>query len=171
VVSSFNQFFDIDLRSDEEGVASLKRKSFEADVCATARALDVIGDWWSLLIIRDTLGGIRRFSELQRHLGAAKNILTTRLKALVDHGILQVVPASDGSAYYEYLPTEKGRALMPALVALAQWGQEHLFDAAEACNVPVDSKHEKPLAALKLVAEDGRELALTEVLIAPRDAA
>jgi DNA-binding HxlR family transcriptional regulator len=149
----------------------LRRKTFEADICATARTLDVIGDWWSLLIIRDTLGGIRRFSELQRHLGAAKNILTTRLKALVDHGILEVVPASDGSAYNEYLPTEKGRALMPVLVALAQWGRDHLFDAAEACNVPVDSLREKPLAKLKLVAEDGRELALTDVLIAPRDAA
>jgi DNA-binding HxlR family transcriptional regulator len=149
----------------------LKRRSFEADVCATARTLDVIGDWWSILIIRDTLGGIRRFSELQRHLGAAKNILTTRLKALVDHGILEVVPASDGSAYSEYLPTAKGRALMPVLVALAQWGKEYLYDLDEACNVPVDSTHEVPLAKLKLVAEDGRELAPTEVLIAPRNAA
>jgi DNA-binding HxlR family transcriptional regulator len=149
----------------------VKRKSFEADICATARTLDVIGDWWSLLIIRDTLGGIRRFSELQRHLGAAKNILTTRLKALVDHGILEIVPASDGSAYSEYLPTEKGRALMPVLVALAQWGSEHLFDAGEACNVPVDSTREKPLAKLKLVAADGRDLDPVDVLIALRDAA
>jgi DNA-binding HxlR family transcriptional regulator len=145
----------------------VKRKSFESDVCATARALDVIGDWWSLLIIRDVLGGIRRFSEIQRHLGAAKNILTTRLKALVDHGILQVVPASDGSAYSEYMPTKKGRALLPVLVALAQWGSEHLFDAHEACNVPVDSKRERPLRKLKLVAQDGRELPLTDVRIAP----
>ena len=105
----------------------MKRKSFEADICATARTPDVIGDWWSILIIRDTLGGTR-FSELQRHLGAAKNILTTRLEALVDHEILKVVPASDGSAYSEYLPTAKGRTLIPVLVALAQWGKEYLYD-------------------------------------------
>jgi DNA-binding HxlR family transcriptional regulator len=161
----------MELRANEEGGPTLKRKSFEADVCATARTLDVLGDWWTLLIIRDTLGGIRRFSELQRHLGAAKNILTTRLKALVEHDILEIVPASDGSAYSEYRPTEKGRALMPVLVALAQWGSEHLFDDGEACNVPVDSIRELPLAKLKLVAQDGRELDLTDVLIAPRDAA
>jgi DNA-binding HxlR family transcriptional regulator len=149
----------------------VKRKSFDGDICATARTLDVIGDWWSLLIIRDTLGGIRRFSELQRHLGAAKNILALRLRALVDEGILEVVPASDGSAYNEYLPTQKGRALMPVLVALAQWGKEFLYNAGEACNVPVDSIGEKPLAKLKLVAEDGRELGSTDVLIAPRRAA
>lgn len=140
----------------------MRRTSFEADIRATGR---------TLLIIRDILGDIRRFSELQRHLGAAKNILTTRLKALVDHGILKIVPASDGSAYSEYSPTEKGRALMPILVALAQWGKEYLFDADEACNVPVDSARELPLAKLKLVAQDGRELDPTDVLIAPRDAA
>jgi DNA-binding HxlR family transcriptional regulator len=150
-------------KTDDVSGPTLKRKSFEADICATARTLDVIGDWWSLLIIRDTLGGIRRFSELQRHLGAAKNILTVRLKALVDHGILQVVPASDGSAYSEYVPTEKGRALLPVLVALAQWGSEHLFEADEASNVPVDSTHEEPLRRLKLVSQDGRELELTDV--------
>lgn len=141
----------------------MKRKSFEGDICAVARTLDVIGDWWSLLIIRDALGGVRRFSEFQRSLGAAKNILTTRLKALVDHGILEMAPASDGSAYNEYVLTEKGRALLPALVALAQWGNEHLFDENEACNVPVDRAHSEPLKKLKLMAQDGRELALTDV--------
>ncbi len=89
--------------------------------------------------------------------------MTTRLKALVEHGILQIVPASDGSAYNEYLPTRKGRSLLPALVALAQWGSDHLFDEHEACNVPVDRAHGKPLKKLKLVARDGRELALTEI--------
>jgi DNA-binding HxlR family transcriptional regulator len=149
----------------------VKRTSYETDICATGRTLHVLGDWWTLLIVRDTLGGIRRFSELQRHLGAAKNILTTRLKALVDHGILEIVPASDGSAYSEYRPTEKGRALMPVLVALAQWGSKYLYDSGEACNVPVDSTREMPLAKLKLVAQDGRELDPFDVLIAPRDAA
>ncbi|WP_227305021.1 winged helix-turn-helix transcriptional regulator [Acidisoma cellulosilyticum] len=141
----------------------MKRKSLEGDICAIARTLDVIGDWWSLLIVRDALGGLRRFNEFQQHLGVAKNILTTRLKALVEHGILQLAPASDGTAYYEYVPTPKGRALLPALVALAQWGDDYLFDADEACNVPVDSASEKPLKKLKLVAQDGRELAVTDV--------
>ena len=141
----------------------MKRTSLEGNVCAVARTLDVIGDWWSLLIIRDALGGLRRFSEFQRSLGAAKNILTVRLKTLVDHGILKVVPASDGSAYNEYVLTDKGRALLPALVALAQWGSEYLFDEHEECNVPVDSKQGEPLKKLALVAQNGRKLKPTEV--------
>jgi DNA-binding HxlR family transcriptional regulator len=146
---------------------SVRRKSLEKDVCATARALDVIGDWWSLLIIRDALGGFRRFSDFQRHLGAAKNILAARLKALVQQGIFEIAPASDGSAYKEYLLTKKGRALLPAIVALAQWGNEYLFDEHEPCSVPVDRARGKPLRKLKLVARDGRELALTEIGMTP----
>ena len=98
----------------------MRRTSLEGDLCAIARSLDVIGDWWSMLIIRDAIGGSKRFSEFQRNLGAARNILTTRLRSLVEEGILMTAPASDGSAYQEYLVTEKGMALVPALVALAQ---------------------------------------------------
>ena len=83
-----------------------------------------IGDWWSLLIIRDAFLGIRRFSEFQKNIGLAKNILTVRLRALVEHGILTTAPASDGSAYQEYVLTPKGRGLFPILVALRQWSEE-----------------------------------------------
>jgi DNA-binding HxlR family transcriptional regulator len=148
----------------------VRRKSFEADVCAIARTLDVIGDWWTLLIIKDVLGGLRRFGELQSHLGVARNILTTRLKALVDEGILELAPASDGTSYQEYVATEKGRALMPALVGLAHWGREYLFDENEECSVPIDSAHQEPLRRLQLVSRDGRELSSEDVKIA-RDAA
>src|SRR6202035_1409626 len=82
-----------------EGMAMVKRTSFENADCPVARSLDVLGDWWSLLIIRDAFLGIRRFSEFQKNLGMAKNILTVRLRALVDHGILTTGPASDGRAY------------------------------------------------------------------------
>ena len=70
----------------------VKRTSFENDDCPIARSLDAIGDWWSLLIIRDAMLGIRRFGEFQKKLGLAKNILTVRLRALVDHGILRRPP-------------------------------------------------------------------------------
>src|SRR3981081_4921201 len=87
--------------------ATVKRTSLEKAECPIARSLDAIGDWWSLLIIRDALMGISRFSEFQKHIGLAKNILTVRLHALVDHRILVTVPASDGSAYQEYVLTPK----------------------------------------------------------------
>lgn len=147
----------------------MRRKSFEGDICAVARSLDVIGDWWSLLIIRDAFGGHRRFGEFQRNLGTAKNILTTRLKALVENGILEMAPASDGSAFYEYVLTAKGEALLPALIALAQWGKDYLFDEHESCNVPVDSVHGEPLKKLALVAQDGRELEAADVSMIPPD--
>src|ERR1700728_3450076 len=73
----------------------VKRTSFEKAECPIARSLDAIGDWWSLLIIRDALLGIRRFGAFQKNLGLAKNILTVRLGALVDQGILKTAPASD----------------------------------------------------------------------------
>src|ERR1700685_4051747 len=102
----------------------VKRTSFEAAECPIARSLDAIGDWWSLLIIRDAFLGLRRFSEFQKNIGLAKNILTVRLRAVVDHGILKTAPASDGSAYQEYVLTPKGRAVFPVLVALRQWSEE-----------------------------------------------
>lgn len=84
-------------------------------------------DRWSLLIVRDAFDGIRRFSEFQRNLGLAKNILSSRLRELVAHDILEILPGADGSAYHEYALTPKGRDLFVILVSLRQWGEEHLF--------------------------------------------
>jgi DNA-binding HxlR family transcriptional regulator len=105
----------------------MKHKSNESSTCPVARSLDVVGQWWSLLIVRDAMLGVKRFSEFERRLGMAKNILTVRLKKLVEEGILRVVPASDGSAYREYELTRKGEDLLPVMVALRQWGDRYLF--------------------------------------------
>src|SRR6201999_783808 len=102
----------------------VKRTSLARNECPIARSLDVLGDWWSLLIIRDALLGRRRFGEFQKSLGLAKNILTTRLHTLVEQRILELAPASDGSAYQEYVLTAKGRGIFPILVALRQWSEE-----------------------------------------------
>ena len=85
----------------------MKHKSNKDSICPVARSLDVVGEWWSLLIIRDAMLGVKRFSDFERRLGMAKNILTARLKTLVEGGILRIVPASDGSAYNEYELTPK----------------------------------------------------------------
>ncbi|MCY1075923.1 winged helix-turn-helix transcriptional regulator [Archangium lansingense] len=136
----------------------MKRTSLESAECPIARALDVIGDWWSLLIIRDALLGNRRFGEFQKSLGLAKNILTARLRTLVSHGILEMAPASDGSSYQEYVLTEKGRGLFPVLVALRQWGDAHYFGPGEAAPELVDREHGRPVRMLELHSEDGRIL-------------
>lgn len=141
----------------------MKRTSLEGEQCAVARSLDIIGDWWTLLIVRDALGGLRRFGEFQRSLGAAKNILTTRLRGLVAEGILETAPASDGSAYQEYLLTQKGRDLVPVLIALGQWSSDHVFKPGETALVPVDAADRKPLKPLLIQASDGRVLTSAEV--------
>lgn len=143
----------------------VRRISHERADCPIARSLDAIGDWWSLLIIRDALGGVRRFGEFQKNIGIAKNILTVRLRALVAHGILDVVPASDGSAYSEYVLTDKGRDLFPVLAAIGQWGRQYFFDAGEAFPVLVDRVAGKPVCDLELRAQDGRLLGPDDVAL------
>ena len=142
----------------------MKRTRLENSCCPIARSLDVIGDWWSLLIVRDALRGVRRFSEFQKNLGIAKNMLAGRLKMLVDEGILRLQPASDGSAWQEYVLTDKGRALQTVLVALSQWGNEFLFADNECGTMLVDTEQRKPLRKLALIADDGRELTPEEIV-------
>ncbi len=137
----------------------MKRTSLENAECPIARSLDAIGDWWSLLIIRDAFLGLRRFSKFQKNIGLAKNILTVRLRALVDHGILATAPASDGSAYQEYVLTAKGRGLFAILVALRQWSEEFSGEPKGFSTLLVDRDKGRPVRKLELRAEDGRLLA------------
>lgn len=145
----------------------MKRTSLNESICPVARTLDLIGDWWTLLIVRDALGGIKRFSEFQRSLGAAKNILSSRLKTLVAEGILEIAPASDGSAYQEYVLTQKGKDLYPILIALGQWGHQYMFNENETCSHAIDSRTRQPLAVMKIRAQDGRELAAEDIEVIP----
>lgn len=141
----------------------MKRKSLAGNACPIARTLDLIGDWWSLLIIRDALEGISRFSDFEKSLEIAKNMLSTRLKGLVERDILRLVPASNGSAYKEYVLTEKGRALQTVIVALSQWGGEFMFEPGEPGSVMVDAQKRQPIRKLELLAVDGRVLAPNDV--------
>jgi DNA-binding HxlR family transcriptional regulator len=133
----------LDFASTRQG-GVVRHKSFKANLCPVARSLDTIGEWWSLLIVRDALSGIRRFSDFQKSLGLAKNILSARLKKLVACGIMEQVPASDGSAYQEYALTQKGRDLFPVIVALRQWGEGYLFSRGEKRFQVLDKRTGKP---------------------------
>jgi DNA-binding HxlR family transcriptional regulator len=148
-------------------MAIVKRTSFEDAECPVARSLDVLGDWWSLLIIRDAFLGLRRFSEFQKNLGCAKNILTVRLRALVEHDILTTAPASDGSAYQEYLLTPKGRGVFPVLVALRQWSEEFDDRPEEIATLLVDREKGRPVRKLELHADDGRLLRVEDIELRP----
>jgi DNA-binding HxlR family transcriptional regulator len=90
--------------------------------CSIARSLEVIGEWWTLLIVRDAFFGITRFEEFQARLGIARNVLATRLDTLVEHGVLERRCYDDARSRYDYVLTNKGKALWPVLVTLRQWG-------------------------------------------------
>ena len=104
-------------------------KTYESQECSIARSLEVVGERWSLLIVRDALfAGATRYSDFQRNLGVATNILKTRLDGFVNTGIMRRHKYSEQPELYEYLLTDKGRALAPALVALSEWGDRWATD-------------------------------------------
>jgi DNA-binding HxlR family transcriptional regulator len=101
------------------------RKASFADMnCSIARSLDLVGEWWTLLILRDVFLGVRRFDDFVARLGIARNVLSNRLDRLVEGGILDRRPYDEGRGRFDYVLTDKGRALWPVLVALRQWGDE-----------------------------------------------
>ncbi|MGZ0151129.1 winged helix-turn-helix transcriptional regulator [Kribbella sp. WER1] len=133
----------------------VKRTRFDGESCPVARSVDAVGDWWSLLIVRDAFDGSRRFGDFQRSLGVAKNILSARLGSLVDSGILDHTDR-------DYTLTAKGEALFPVIVALRQWGETFAFAANEPHSQLLDRRDGKPLCPLEVRAADGR-------LVAPAD--
>lgn len=141
------------------------RKPLSDEPCPVARSIDLIGDRWSLLIVRDAFDGMRRFGDFQRSLGVARNILADRLRKLVDAGILAMQDASDGTAYQEYVLTPQGESLFPVVVALRQWGERHLFKRGERHSKLIDKRTGMPIARMTPQAEDGSVLspAATEV--------
>jgi DNA-binding HxlR family transcriptional regulator len=105
-------------------------RTYDDQVCSIARTLEVLGERWTLLIIRDVLLGLRRFDDFQQSLGVARNVLTDRLKRLVEAGVLERVEYQRRPPRFEYHLTSKGRELAVPIVALMHWGDRHLADPA-----------------------------------------
>src|SRR6202022_3527818 len=135
----------------------MQRKTFGNLQCPIARSLERVGEWWSILILRDAFHGLRRFDEFQKNLAIAPNTLTRRLNALVESGLLERRRYSERPPRDEYVLTERGRDFRPVLWALLAWGNKHLapegasvvvVDAesgAEADPVLVDRRSGRPL--------------------------
>ena len=102
-------------------------RTYESQTCSVAGSLELIGERWTLLIMRDAFMGARRFDDFQRRTGAARNILSARLNFLVDEGIFTRVPYQEHPARYEYRLTGKGLDLWPVIVALVQWGDRYIY--------------------------------------------
>jgi DNA-binding HxlR family transcriptional regulator len=103
----------------------VERKSFAGMHCSVAQCLEVVGEWWSMLIVRDAFLGVTRFDDFQQRLGIARNILNQRLTRLVEEGVLDKVAYSDHPPRYDYRLTAKGRDLWPIITAMRQWGDKY----------------------------------------------
>jgi DNA-binding HxlR family transcriptional regulator len=108
----------------------MRRSSFAGMECSIARTLEVVGEWWTLLVLREAFRGVRRFDAMQANLGIARNILMARLRTLEAHGILERRRYQERPARFEYRLTQKGRDLYPVLVALMQWGDRYAVGVA-----------------------------------------
>jgi DNA-binding HxlR family transcriptional regulator len=130
--------------------------------CSLPRALEAVGERWSFLILRGAFNGLAHFEEFQGTLGIARNILSNRLSRLVRHGILRREPDRADRRKIAYRLTDKGMALLPALIALRQWGEQWI-SGVPGNPVLVDRQSRLPVAVLAVRAADGRPLSLGEL--------
>ena len=141
--------------------------------CSVAGTLTVVGEKWSLLVLREAFMGVRRFADFQRVLGAPRAVLTDRLATLVDQGVLRRVPyqAEGERQRHEYRLTEKGIDLYPILIALMQWGDRYLAEEGEEAEVTLQHRDCGSPVHLGLLCERGHELSgAREVRPVPREA-
>jgi DNA-binding HxlR family transcriptional regulator len=148
----------------------MQRARFTAMDCPIARSLDRVGEWWSILILRDALGGMTRFDEFQKSLNIAPNILTRRLNALVDAGFLQRRRYSEHPPRREYILTERGRDFRPVLIALLAFGNRHFAPEGASVTI-VDSRSGAPADPILVDRRTGRPLLAPEFELAAGPAA
>ena len=147
----------------------MQRTDLKDAPCPIARTLDLIGEWWTLLILRDAFAGLNRFSEFQSSLGMSKNVLIARLRKLVEHDVLVLTPVAEGGAYQRYALTQKGRSLYLVMVALRQWGEQNLCEMNELEVELVDRRDQLPVH-MELRSHDGRLLGVEDLaMVASRD--
>ena len=130
----------------------------ELSDCGLPEALEVMGERWSFMILRASFNGLHHFEEFLAELGIARNILSNRLARLVDHEILNREPCPDDRRRIEYRLTEKGMDLLPAMLALRQWGQKYGADFVGTDPVLVDERDRYPVGPVAILSHDGRVL-------------
>jgi DNA-binding HxlR family transcriptional regulator len=136
----------------------MRRTSLARTPCPIARALDQIGEWWSLMIIRDAFLGVTRFEAFQESLGISRNALTARLGKLVKAGVLERRPVAEGARRKEYKLTAKGKDLFTTVMALRQWGERWTFKEGALPHVVVEREGGAIVPRVEVRASDGRPL-------------
>lgn len=143
----------------------MSRKRFEDSTCSVARALDEVGDWWSLRVVLQAMYGTRRFVDFQTDLGIAKNILCNRLDKLVSNGVLRKEDVGAHGSRYEYRLTDKGRDLFTVLIALRQWG-DRWTPAPGGRALDLRARADgQPIARVQVRDAEGRPLGVRDVVL------
>ncbi len=134
------------------------RRTFEDENCSVARSLDVIGDGWTMMILRECFLGARRFADFEAVLDISKNVLTQRLQHLVDHVILERVDAGRHGKRYEYALTPKGKDLLTVITALRQWGDRWIFGEGNEPIVVIDRRTGESIERVRIHDREGQVL-------------
>jgi DNA-binding HxlR family transcriptional regulator len=145
----------------------MRSSEFSTQVCSVARSLEIVGEWWTLLVIREAFFGTRRFSDFATNLGIAKNVLSDRLAKLVDAGVLERKPVVGRGNPQDYALTLKGRDLFPAIIALMQWGDRWIYGVERAPIRVLDRETGEEIAHMEVATPAGKPLRLNQALVAP----
>lgn len=145
----------------------MREPSFARLNCSIARALAVLGDSWSLLILRDALGGVRSFEGFMRSLGIARNTLTDRLRHLVEEGMLAQIDVGKRGTRFEYVPTQKAKEFQTALMAIMQWGDRWVSGPGNEPVIAVDRESGAAIEPMIVRSKSGRAVSSDELLYKP----
>jgi DNA-binding HxlR family transcriptional regulator len=144
----------------------MRHDHFPGQICSIARSLEIVGDWWTLLVVREAFFGARRFGEFEANLGIARNVLSDRLSKLVEAGVFDRTPEPGRGNPAAYRLTEKGRDLLPVLVALMQWGDRWINSGREPVKI-LERETGAEIARLTVSAREGLALSARDVVLTP----
>ena len=151
----------------EDTMGEIREPLRELTECGLPMALEVMGERWSFMILRASFNGLHHFEEFLSELGIARNILSNRLGKLVEHGILERQPMAEDRRKIEYRLTEKGMDLLPAMIALRQWGQKYGAEVVEN-PVLVDERDRLPIGPVSILSQEGRILGPEDLALVER---
>jgi len=145
----------------------MRNEVFKSQLCSVARALELIGEWWTLLIVREAFFGTKRFSDFERMLGVAKNVLSDRLSKLVESGVMERSPVAGRGNPQDYTLTEKGVDLFTVVIALMQWGDRWINGPDQAPIRVLDRETGEEISPVQVRTAGGKVISLADAVVVP----
>lgn len=145
----------------------MRSSRFPSQICSIARSLEIVGEWWTLLIVREAFFGTRRFTDFEANLGIAKNVLSDRLAMLVEAGVMERKPVVGRGNPRDYGLTPMGKDLFPAIIAMMQWGDRWIYGAERAPVRVLDRETRAEITHMEVTTPEGKPLRLNDAVVAP----